>query len=191
MSYDVIMLAVLVGCILFGAWKGMAWQVASLSSLVLGYLAAMAFSEKLAPHIGVDPPLNRVAAMLALYVGTSGAVWVVFGLVAGFINRLKLKEFDRQLGALIGAGKGILLCTVITFFALMLSPQARDAILQSKSGHYIAVLIDRVDPLLPEEVHDVLGPYLHQLDEQLEPANAETPMPRRHRSASREQDVLE
>ena len=32
--YDICMLVVLVGTTVFGAWKGMAWQVASSASLV-------------------------------------------------------------------------------------------------------------------------------------------------------------
>ena len=33
--YDVLMRAVLVGTTIFGAWKGMAWQLASLASVVV------------------------------------------------------------------------------------------------------------------------------------------------------------
>jgi hypothetical protein len=40
-------------------------------------------------------------------------------------------------------------------------------VLQSRSGYYIAVLIDRAHYIMPEEVHDVIGPYIHQLDETL------------------------
>jgi hypothetical protein len=55
--------------------------------------------------------------MLALYLATSLAVWLLFRLVAGIIDKVKLKDFDRQVGALIGVAKGVLLCLVITFFA--------------------------------------------------------------------------
>ena len=169
-TYDIIMLAVLALSIVWGAMKGMAWQVASLSALVVSYFVALNFSDMLAPHLGGEPPLDKIAAMLVLYVVTSMVVWLSFRLVKGAIDRVKLKEFDRQIGALFGAAKGVLFCVVVTFFAVFLSEQARDAILTSRSGYYIAELIDRVDPLLPEEVHARLGPYLHQLDEQLDGA---------------------
>ena len=55
--------------------------------------------------------------MLVLYVVTSLAIWLLFRLVSGFIDRLRLKEFDRQLGGVFGAIKGGLWCVVITFFA--------------------------------------------------------------------------
>ena len=57
------------------------------------------------------------------------AIWLVFRLVSGLIDRVRLKEFDRQMGALFGAAKGVLLCVAITFFAVTLSTQARTAVL--------------------------------------------------------------
>ena len=165
LSYDIIMLAVLVGCTLYGGVKGMAWQVASLTSLVLSYFVALGFSDQLAPHIGMDPPLNRIAAMLVLYVGSSAAVWVAFRLVAKFIDRVKLKEFDRQLGALFGAAKGMLLCVLVTLFSVaLLGDTQRQAICNSKSGYYIAMFLDRADVMIPRELHDVLAPYLDRFD---------------------------
>ena len=64
--YDICMLVVLVAATLFGAWKGMAWQVASTASLVLSYVVALRFSEQLAPRFGQQAPLNRFIAMFVL-----------------------------------------------------------------------------------------------------------------------------
>jgi hypothetical protein len=38
----------------------------------------------------------------------------------------------------------------------------------SHSGYYIAKGIDRVYPAMPPEAHDILGPYLERLDNELE-----------------------
>jgi membrane protein required for colicin V production len=168
-TYDIIMLAVLAGCTFFGAWKGMAWQLASLGSLGASYVVALKFSDQLAPYLGQRAPLNRWAAMLVLYLATSLAVWLAFRVIASFIDRVKLTEFDKQVGAMFGLAKGVLLCVVITFFAVTLSETARNQVLRSRSGHYIAVLIDKADPVMPDEIHDLLGPYLHDLDRKLDP----------------------
>ncbi len=168
--YDALMLGVLGLTTLLGAWRGMAWQIASLASIGLSYLTAVKFSGQFAPMFGDEAPWNRFAAMLALYLGTSMAVWLGFRVVSGMIDRVKLKEFDRQLGAVFGAAKGVLFCLVITFFAVTLSAVGRDQVLKSRSGTYIAQLIDRGGPMLPREVHDVLAPYLEQLDKELDPA---------------------
>ena len=65
----------------------------------------------------------------------SGHRWrsgCVFRLVSRLIDRVKLKDFDRQFGALLGLAKGSLLCMLITFFSVtLLGEQKRAAIVQS------------------------------------------------------------
>jgi membrane protein required for colicin V production len=168
--YDILMLVILALTTLFGAWKGMAWQLASVASFVLSFLVASRCSGVLAPYLSSHAPWNRVLAMLILFVATSAAVWIVFRLVAGLIDKVRLKEFDRQLGALLGVVKGALLCLVITFFAVTLSETLRQKVLVSRSGYYIAKLIDQAGPVLPEEVQGVLGRYIEELDRKLDPS---------------------
>ncbi len=168
--YDIIMIIILVTAMLFGAWKGLAWQVASMAAIFLSYFVAVRFRGELAAKIDAAPPWNTFLAMLILYMGTSLAVWLVFRLVAGFIDRLKLKEFDRQFGALLGIVKGVVLGVVVTLFAVtLLGEKNRAAIMKSRSGYYIALLLDRSHAIMPEEMHTVLEPYIHNLDEQLPP----------------------
>lgn len=174
--YDICMILVLLGATIFGAVKGMAWQVASLASLVLSYFVALRFSAELAPRFGEQAPLNRFIAMFVLYMGTSLTIWLVFRMVARVINRVRLREFDRQMGALFGAAKGVLLCVAITFFAVTLSERARSAVLQSRSGVVIARLLDRAEGVMPRELHEVLDPYLNKLEQQLDP-NRNPPQP--------------
>lgn len=163
--YDVFMLIVLAAAILWGAWKGLAWQVASLASIALSYFVALNFRQHLAGVINASPPWNIFLAMLILFLGTGLVVWVGFNLLSELIERVKLKEFDRQLGALFGAAKGVLLCVLITLFAVTLLGDAqRQAICNSRSGYYIAVLLDRADAVIPQELHQVLDPYINQLD---------------------------
>lgn len=170
--YDVIMLMVLAAAAAWGAWKGLAWQVASIASLALSYFVAHQFSGQVAQHINAAPPWNVGAAMLGLFLGTSLAVWLAFRLVSGAIDKAKLKSFDRQIGALVGLVKGALLCVVITIFAVsLLGPANRDQVVNSKSGHYIAVALDRAQGVMPKEVHRALDPYLHKLDDQLSPTD--------------------
>jgi len=181
--YDLAMAAVLAIAAIYGAWKGMAWQIASLTSLIASYFVSLRFSEPLAPYFGQRAPLNRFLAMLAIYLATSLVIWLAFRVVSQAINRIQLKDFDRQIGGLFGAAKGVLLCVAITFFAVSLSEPARAMVLKSRSGYYIALLIDRADPIMPKEIHDVLGPYLRKLEERLDPrsspqpANRTTPYP--------------
>ncbi|MGH7138707.1 MAG: CvpA family protein, partial [Pirellulales bacterium] len=106
-------------------------------------------------------------AMLLIYLVTSLAIWLVYRKVSQLIERVQLKEFDRQLGALFGAAKGVLLCVAITFFAVSLSAASRQSVLASQSGHYIARFLHQAGPVAPKEIHDLLDPYLNQLEQQL------------------------
>ena len=174
-AYDIIMLIVLLTTTFIGFRKGLAWQVASVAAIVVSYIVAIQFRDVVAEKINTAPPWNTFLAMLILYVGTSFVIWIIFQMVRGGIDRAKLEGFDQQLGALLGLGKGILLCVIITFFAVTLLGDAqRQKIIQSRSGHYIAQLIDQADTVMPEELHDFLNPYLQRLDEGLE-GSGQTP----------------
>ena len=169
-SYDLLMLVVPAGATLFGAWKGLAWQIASLAAIFASYYVALVLRDPVAAHIDAEPPWNVFLAMALLYVGTSFVIWLAFRFVHGFISALRLKAFDRQIGALFGLAKGVVLCVLITLFAVtLLGDELRRTIVQSRSGHYIAVLLDRSQAVMPEELQPVLGPYLHELDERLAP----------------------
>jgi membrane protein required for colicin V production len=172
--YDFLMIGVLCGAAVFGAMKGLAWQVASVSSMVVSYMAALKFRDSVAEYIHAEAPWNRFGAMLAIFIATSLAIWVVFRLVHDVIDRVKLKEFDRQIGFLVGAAKGVLYCVLITFFVVTLWPGARDQVLHSRSGLTIAKLMDRADAVMPEEVKEVIGPYLDKINKGLDP-DAPTP----------------
>jgi membrane protein required for colicin V production len=167
-AYDLIMLIVLGISTILGAIKGFAWQVASLASIVVSYFVACRFRFQVAEMIHAAPPWNQFLAMLILYVGSSFVIWVGFRLFSGMIDQIRLKEFDRHLGAAFGLTKGLLYCLIITMFAMsLLGPEQQTAVCQSRSGYYITSALDKSVGLLPNELHDVVGPYLARLDAQL------------------------
>jgi len=174
--YDVLMLLVLLAATLFGLWKGLAWQIASIASLVVSYFVALRFSMRMAPTFGDSAPFNRFVAMLVIYIATALVIWTLFRIVSGVIDRVKLESFDHQMGALVGLAKGVLFCVAITFFAVTLLPQAqKESILASRSGRYIVVLLDKAHTVVPPEIHAVIGPYLHTIEERLDPNHQPAP----------------
>ncbi len=163
--YDLVMLAVLALSIVFGAWKGMAWQLAALASLGASTAVALRFNAPLARLIKLQSPWDVCVAMGVLYAATALVIWLVFRMVSDVIDRVRLKEFDRQVGAAFGAVKGVVWCAVITFFVVTLSASARDNVLRSRSGYYTALLIHRAAPSLPPKLADLLGGYLEKYRE--------------------------
>lgn len=167
--YDIVMLVVLLGAGLFGAVKGFAWQLASIASIVLSYFVAYRFRGPLSESIVAEPPWNLFLAMLILFVGTSLVVWVGFNMVRETLDRMRLKEFDRQIGAIFGLLKGALYCTLITLFAVTLMGESvRSKIVASNSGRFIARNLDRSESVIPSEIHQFVRPYLERFDAQFQ-----------------------
>jgi membrane protein required for colicin V production len=168
-AYDLLMLLVLVSMTLLGAIKGFAWQVASLASVVVSYYFAYTYRNEVAAKINAEPPWNIFLAMLLIYAGTSLAIWLGFRLFSGVLDQIRLREFDRQMGAMLGLAKGAIYCLLVTFFGMTLLPVERQrAICQSRSGRYISQILAKSDGIFPAEVERVVRPHLERLENQLQ-----------------------
>ncbi|MEM6366566.1 MAG: CvpA family protein [Planctomycetota bacterium] len=175
-TYDIVMLVVLGSAGIFGAVKGFAWQLASIASIVFSYFVAYRFREPLSHSIVAEPPWNRFLAMLILFVSTSLVVWVGFNMVRKTIDKMRLKEFDRQIGALFGLLKGGLYCALITLFAVtLMGDTIRSTIVASKSGRFIARNLDRSESVIPPEIHKFVRPYLDRFDAEFQAASTASP----------------
>jgi uncharacterized membrane protein required for colicin V production len=164
MWYDILTLAILGYTTIRGAAKGFVWQVAAIAALVLCFAFAGPLSLVVAPVITLQPPLNRWVAMLIIYLGFSFLSFATARNLRTWIEKARFVEFDRHLGTVFGFIKGFTICLVLTFFIVTLSERARETILHSRSGYIAAVVMDRLHPVMPRELHDVLEPYIHKLD---------------------------
>ena len=168
-GYDILMLGVMAIAVIRGYSKGLAWQISSIASIVLSYFVAYRFKDRLAPHLEMADPWRGLVAMMILFVGTSLVIWFIFHNIRGAIEKAKLKDFDKQLGAIFGGIKGAAWCTAITVVALtFLQPGMSQQIVGSKSGGYIARIIASSKRLIPQEVQQVVQPYIQRAEEQLQ-----------------------
>lgn len=160
--YDVIMLVLVLYASVTGWSRGMAWQVAPIASLVLGYVFAMPLSISVAPWFG-QPPLNRLFALITMYCVISLAVYLLVRSIRESLEKLKLEEFDRHLGFVLGAVKGVLFTIALTLGLVTFFPSIRPTILQSESSTIAARILHTIYPILPTAAHDVIDPYLKNL----------------------------
>ena len=176
--YDILMLIVLGGAIFFGYWKGLAWQVASLASVIVSYIVASNFHGMISPYFSLGEPWDKFAAMLVLFLGTSLLIWVAFGYIRNTIEEMKLKGFDHQVGAVLGAFIGALLCMVITLFAVTLLPDSlQKNVIGSRSGHFIARSINQLTMVVPDEFHAVIDGRLENFNRQFVENNLDPTLP--------------
>lgn len=166
-GYDLVMLGILAVAAVIGFFKGFVWQLAWIVGIAVSGFIAIRFGGAVAPYFGQQPPWNRLVAMLALYAASSVGVGFFFKLVAGLIDKVHLSSFDHQLGLVFGAAKGLLMCIVVTFFAVTLAPDYRPQIVGSRSGRIMADLIVRADALLPPDIHELVEPFIRQFEEKL------------------------
>ena len=176
-GYDLVMLGVLAAAAVLGYFKGLVWQIAWIAGIAASSYVALRFGGPLAPFFGQQAPWNKLIAMLALYVATSLAVWLVFRVISGAINAINLSAFDHQLGLLLGLAKGALLCVVITFFTVTLAPGYRNQVVASRSGRIVAAMIVRADQYLPKDIAETVDPFVKQFEDQLrQPAGIAAPV---------------
>jgi membrane protein required for colicin V production len=164
MLITLVAIGIVLAAIVLGGWKGFAWQLAGIVSLVLGFVVAIPLSKVAAPIFGSTAPLNRFVAMAVLYAATSLGVYIVAFVYRSLLERWQLHHWDRHLGAVFGGIKGWLLVLVLTLFAVTLSSRARESVLRTPMGKYAAMSLDAIHPVFPPEVHDILHPYVHQLE---------------------------
>jgi membrane protein required for colicin V production len=166
-GYDLVMVGILAAAAMLGYFKGIVWQLAWIAGIAASAAVALRFGGPLAPFFGSQAPWNRLVAMLALYAATSLAVWLAFSVVSSVIKTVKLSAFDHQMGLLLGLAKGALLCVVVTFFAVTLTPNYRDQIVGSRSGRLVAELIVRADQILPPDVVATVAPFVQRFEDEL------------------------
>lgn len=157
--YDAAMVALILGGMAWGAWRGIVWQIASLASLVLGYTVAHTASDDLAVHFPGDPVVARGLAMVVIYAAVSGGVFLAAWMVRATLRKLQFEAYDRHLGMVLGGLEGALLGIVATLFVVSLSPQSRGPIFASPSGKVVGRVMKTLGPVLPGEAREVLAPF--------------------------------
>lgn len=169
MWYDILVLGILVYFTVRGAARGMVWQLAGIAGIVVCFVFADAISAFAGPYVQLDPPLNNWVVLFGAYVVFTLISYVVAGQISEFLARVKLREFDRHLGAVFGFVKGVVLSLILTFLIVTMSEDARAALKQSRSGIAAAKIVKTVHPylpILPEQLVQALEKYIHLLDDE-------------------------
>jgi uncharacterized membrane protein required for colicin V production len=157
--YDGAMIGVVIAGMIWGVWRGITWQLASILSLVLGYSVSRTLSGQLAPHFPGEPVVARGLAMMVLYAAVSGGVFLVAWVIRTTLRKLQFEAYDRHMGMVLGGLEGALLGMVATLFVVSLAPQTREPIFSSHSGRVVGQVMAVLGPVLPEEARKVLTPF--------------------------------
>ncbi|MDG3004788.1 CvpA family protein [Paludisphaera mucosa] len=157
--YDMAMAAVLIAGMIRGAWRGITWQLASIGSLVLGYLFSYQVSAAIAPMLPGTPEAARAMSMAGSYLVVSGAVFGLAWMVRNVIRKLRFDAYDRHLGMMLGGVEGAAVGILATMLVVSVAPGTRQPIFASPTGKVVNSLVSNVGPILPGEVRNALAPY--------------------------------
>lgn len=177
MIFDIAVVGIIALAILHGAWKGLAWQLAGIFSLIAGFGVALPLSAPLAHFFGQTAPLNRFIAVAVLYGVVSLGIYLAAFYFREAIQKWKLDNWDRHLGGALGAIKGYLFCLALTFFAITLFSGLRQPILTRPTGKLMAYTLHAVHPVWPAGFHSIIHSYIEHDVEPDEPAPAPAPPP--------------
>ena len=157
--YDAAMAIVVVLGMVRGAWRGFTWQMASITSLVLGYTVAHSMSGRVASYLPGEPEVQRMLAMAVIYVAVSGGVFGIAWMIRGTLRKLKFEAYDRHLGTLLGGLEAVGVGMLATMFVVSVAPTTRQPIFSSPTGRLVGTVMNNLGPVLPVEIRKVLAPH--------------------------------
>lgn len=152
---DLALLGVLALSALLGLCRGLIFEVMSLAGWVVAYVAAQAYAPLVAGHLPVGTE-GSAARMASAYFVTFVAVLLAWALLAKLVRMAvaatPLTVPDRLLGGVFGVLRGlVLLLAVVTVVSF--TPAVRSTPWMGSTGAaWLAVLLQGIKPMLPEEV---------------------------------------
>ena len=173
--FDLVILAILAALTLRGIWKGMVSQIVSVASYFVCWIAATRFGGLIAPTIPVEAPWNQVLAMAIIFLITLVAIRFATAALEKLIKDWHLQKLNTLLGGILGFTKGILLCLIITFFAVMLSETSRAVVFNSKSGFHLVRLIAQIGMFVPKDSYEFVHTQFEKFQEKIDAADSEQP----------------
>lgn len=155
---DIVLLSILSICIIWGAVRGLLWQLAMLAIIVLGFILASRFctvmGSWLAEFLNVSNVnlLNMVSFVLIFLVPALGCYFLARGFKQG-LNKAKLGFTDHLLGGFLGLLKGLVLCWALLLVSVNLpGSKLEQQAQQSLVAPRLVSAVDWMGRMFPEQL---------------------------------------
>ncbi len=150
---DIVFILIVAGSVLYSVYRGMVKEVFSLSSIAIGYLAAVNYNILVSAYASkvLNPAISRWVSFIAIFA----VVWVAVILIGKVIQKVisvsvTLSVVDRAAGGVIGAAKGVIILSVVILLLSAFS-FTKGYILKSFTARYIITISKTVIGVSPVE----------------------------------------
>ena len=153
-TFDWASAAVVVLSLLAGAWRGLVYEVLSLTGWVVSFFVAQWFAADMAELLpmGESPGALRYAAgVLVVFVGSVFVCGFFAWLGKKLVDAIGLRPADRTLGAAFGVLRGLVLLLAVAV-VVGITPM-REAVWwqESQGAPVLSEMLRGLKPALPDE----------------------------------------
>ncbi len=158
---DVLVISVIILCLSFGILRGMVQTVFSIASYFLAFYG----SNKLAPivtpiinHRIADITASKIISYILLFLAIFLLMRWLNIAATKFLKFVGLTYFDKLLGGITGAIKGIIISTII-IIGLEMLPHFKQYMDSSKAIEYLKPLRDEMRRSVPRYINTIKRGY--------------------------------
>lgn len=173
--FDYALIAILGTSVLLGAWRGMVSEVMSLAAWVVAFLVAREWGEMVGAQL-LSPYLTvafwqTAGGWVLLFIATLLVVSIFRALLRKTIHAIGLGFFDRTLGMVFGAARGILIFLLLVAIGGMTKLPEEPWWQQARLAPLAERGVFMIKPWLPADLakHIAFADALSQLAPQIAP----------------------
>ena len=171
MWFDLFLVGMVFGGVVLGVWKGLAWQLAGIFSIFLGFALGRPISAAIAGLYENPSVFTRFLIFAITYAAISLGCYLLALLWRRKLKEFRLQRYDRHLGGFLGAIHGLAWCAIFTMFIIVFREDTRKPILSRPTGKLVAHTLDGLHGIMPDGLHDILHPYMHPEEEESAPVD--------------------
>lgn len=167
-ALDWVFILILLGSVLIGAMRGLVFEVLSLISWVLAFFAARLWGAEVGmwlPMQEMDEGVRIAAGLVIVFVVAIFALGLVIRIIGKLVQIVGLRPFDRTLGALFGALRGVLLLVLIALVFMLTSMRESQIWNTSVFAPHLVSAVSVLRPWMPQEMGRLWSSLVDQLTE--------------------------
>ena len=159
---DWIALAVLLGSMLLGMWRGLLYESMSVGGWVLAFVLARWLGDTVGQWLPMGEAQEQVrhaAGFVLVFLGVVFLGGTLAWAVRGLARTLGMRPVDRLFGTVFGLLRGVLLLTVLGLVLRWTELDTQPWWQESATAVGVQIVLDILRPLLPPLLQPVVAAY--------------------------------